>query len=90
MLDAGWTVDILGMTGSRRDPTVERLADLPHDQQIVDHPVPQRAEQVRPGLRQVLLPCTKKLDKALPRMGGSKFAVGETAELHGKIGSHEL
>ena len=90
MFDAGRTVDVLGMTGSRRDPTVERLADLPHNHQIVHHPVPQRAEQIRPGLRQMLLSCTKKLDKALPRIGRSKFAVGEIAELHGKFGSREL
>ena len=90
MLDAGRTVDVLGMTGRRRDPTVERLADLSHDHQIVHHPVPQRPEQFGPGLRQVLLSCTKQLDKALPRIGRGKFAGGETAELHGKFGSHEL
>jgi hypothetical protein len=86
MFDAGWTIDVLGMTGSRRDPTVQRLADLPHNHQIVHHPVPQRAEQIRPGLRQMLLSCTKKLDEALPRIGRSKFAIGEAAELHDKFG----
>ena len=85
MFDAGRTVDVLGVTGRRRDPTVERLADLPDNHQIVHHPVPQRAEQIRPGLRQMLLSCTKKLDKALPRIGRSKFAGGEIAELHGEI-----
>ena len=89
MLDAGRTVDVLGMTGSRRNPAVERLADLPHDHKVVHHPVAQRAEQIRPGLRQMLLSCTKKLDEALPQIGRSKFAVGEAAELHGKFGSHE-
>jgi len=29
MFDAGWTIDVLGMTGSRRDPTVQRLARYP-------------------------------------------------------------
>jgi len=41
-------------------------------------------------LREMLLSCTKKLDKVLPGIGRSKFAGGETAELHGKFGSHEL
>ena len=90
VLDAGWTVDVLGMTGSRRDPAVERLTDLSHDYQIVHHPVPQRPEQIRPGLRQVLLSCTKKLDKVLPRIGRSEFTGGEAAELHGKFGSRGL
>ena len=40
MLDAGRTVDVLGVTGSGRDPAVERLADLPHDHQIVHQTVP--------------------------------------------------
>ena len=38
MLDAGRTVDVFGMAGCRRDPAVERLADLPHDHQIVHRP----------------------------------------------------
>ena len=87
MFDAGRTVDVLRVTRRRRDPTVERLADLPHNHQIVHRPVPQRAEQIRPGLRQGLLSCTKKLDKALPRVGRSKFAGGETAELHAESNS---
>ena len=85
MLNAGRTVDVLGVTGCRRDPTVERLADLTHYNQVVHRPVAQRAEQVGPGLRQGLLSSTKRLDKALPCVGRSKFAGGEIAKLHGRI-----
>ena len=41
MLDAGRTVDILRMARRRRDPTVERLAELPDDHQIIHRPVAQ-------------------------------------------------
>ena len=90
MFDTGRTVDVFGMASRRRDATVERLADLPNNHEIVHRPGAQRAEQIRPGLRQMLLSCTKKLDEALPRIGRSKFAIGEAAELHGKFGSREL
>ena len=93
MFDAGRTVDVLRMTSSRRDPAIERLADLPDNHEIVDRPAPQRAEQIRPGLRQGLLSSTKKLDKALPCIGRRKFAGGEIAKLHGRnhnSGSREL
>jgi hypothetical protein len=85
MLDAGWTVDVFGVTGRRRDSAVERLADLTYYNQIVHRPVAQRAEQVGPGLRRGLLSSTKKLDKALPCVGRSKFAGGEIAKLHSGI-----
>jgi hypothetical protein len=67
----------------RRDPTVERLANLPYNHEIVDCPTPQRAEQIRPDLREGLLPPTKKRDKTLPCVGRSKFAGGKIAKLHG-------
>ena len=38
VLNAGWTVDIFRMAGSRRDPTVQRLAELTHDNQIIHAP----------------------------------------------------
>ena len=79
MLDAGRTVDVLRMASRRRYPAVERLADLPDHNEIVDRPVPQRAEQIRPALRQRLLSATKKLDKALPCVGRRKFSGGEIA-----------
>jgi hypothetical protein len=81
MFDACRTVDVLGMTGSCRDPAVERLADLAYNDEIVDHPVPQRSEQIRPGLRQGLLSSTKKLNKGFPCVGGAEFADGEIAKL---------
>ena len=83
MFDTGRTVDVLRVARRRRDPTVERLADLPYNHEIVHRPAPQRAEQIRPDLRQGLLSSTKKLDKALPCVGRSKFAGGEIAKLHG-------
>jgi hypothetical protein len=85
MFDAGRTVDVLRVARRRRDPTVKRLADLPNNHEIVHRPGAQRAEQIRPGLRQGLQATTKTLDKALPRIGKSKFAGGEIAKLHGRI-----
>src|SRR3954453_16484168 len=85
MFDTGRTVDVFGVASRGRDATVERLADLPNNHEIVHGPGAQRAEQIRPGLRQGLLATTKTLDKALPRIGKSKFAGGEIAKLHGRI-----
>src|SRR5207302_5848362 len=79
MFDAGRTVDVLRVARRRRDATIERLADLPNNHEIVHRPGAQRAEQIRPGLRQGLLSSTKTLDKALPRIGKSKFTGGEIA-----------
>src|SRR5712671_91958 len=85
MFDTGRTVDVFGVASRRRDPTVERLAYLPNNHEIVHRPGAQRAEQIRPGLRQGVLSSTKTLDKALPAAGRRKFAVGEIAKLHGEI-----
>ncbi|HVQ69015.1 MAG TPA: hypothetical protein VMT08_16100 [Bradyrhizobium sp.] len=88
MFDTGRTVDELRVTRRRRDPTIERLADLPDNHEIIHRPGAQRAEQICPGLaglRQGLLFSTKMLDKALPRIGRRKFAGGEIAKLHGGI-----
>lgn len=85
MFDTGRTVDVFGVASRRRDATVERLADLPNNHEIVHRPGAQRAEQIRPGLRQGVLSSTKTLDKALPAVGRRKFAVGEIAKLHGEI-----
>ena len=71
------------MARRRRDPTVERLADLPYNHEIVHCPAPQRAKQIRPDLRKGLLPPTKKRDKTLPCVGRRKFAGGKIAKLHG-------
>ena len=85
MFDAGRTVDELRVARRRRDPTVERLADLPNNYEIVHRANAQRTEQIGPGLRQRLLFATKMLDKALPRIGRGKFAGGKIAKLHGEI-----
>src|SRR5437762_910033 len=85
MFDASRTVDVLRVARRRRDATIERLADLPNNHEIVHRPGAQRAEQIRPGLRQRLLSTTKTPDKALPRIGKSNFSGGEIAKLHGRI-----
>src|SRR3954465_818103 len=85
MFDTGRTVDVFGVASRRRDATVERLADLPDNHEIVHRPGAQRAEEIRPGLRQGVLSSTKTLDKALPAIGRGKFAVGKIAKLHGRI-----
>jgi|SRR5215211_1700634 hypothetical protein len=72
------------MAGSRRDPSVERLADLTDDNEIVHRPVAQRAEQIRPGLRKGLLSSTKKVDETFPCVGRSEFARREIAKLHSR------
>ena len=46
MFDTGRTVDELRVTRRRRDPTIERLADLPDNHEIIHHPVAQRPEQI--------------------------------------------
>ena len=82
MRETGRTVDIVRMTGRGRDPAIERLPDLADDNEIVDRPVPQRAEQISPPLRQRLLATTKEVDKAFPYVGMREFSGGEIAQLH--------
>ena len=48
----GRAVDVFGMAGHRRDPPVDRLADLADHDEVVDRPSAQRPEPVLPGLRQ--------------------------------------
>ena len=79
MLDAGGTVDVLRMASRRRYPAIEGLAELPDHNEIVDCPVPQRAKQIRPALRQRLLSPTKEVDKALPCVGMRESSGGEIA-----------
>jgi len=83
VLNAGWTVDIFRMAGSRRDPTVQRLAELTYDNQIIHAPLAQGAEQIGPNLRERLLSIAKQMNKVFPIIAGRKFAGGEIAELHG-------
>jgi hypothetical protein len=83
VLDAGWTVDIFRMARSRRDPTVQRLAKLTHDNQIIHAPLAQGTEEVGPNLRERLLSVAKQMDKVVPMIAGREFAGGEIAELHG-------
>jgi hypothetical protein len=61
------------MAGSRRDASIERLADLPHNHEIVHSPVAQWAKEIRPSLRKGLLSSTKTLDKAIPCIGRREF-----------------
>jgi hypothetical protein len=65
-----------------RDPAVKRLADLSYNQQIVDSPLAQRTEQVRPTLRQGLVPSTEYLGEFLPWIGRRRFAGGEICYGH--------
>ena len=85
MLDASWTIDIFRMARSRRDPTVQRLAELTYDNQIIHAPLAQGTEDVCPNLRKRLLSVAKQMDKVVPMIAGRKFpAGGEIAELHGR------
>src|SRR5476651_94399 len=85
VLNAGRTIDIFRMPGSCRDPSVERLAELAYDNQFVYATFAQRAEYVRPNLREGLLSVTKQMDKVLPMIGRREFlANGEIAKLHGR------
>ena len=78
MLDAGGTVDVLRMASRCRYPAIEGLAELPDHNEIVDCPVPQRAKQIRPALRQRLLPATKQSATKLSHAsGGANFRVGK-------------
>ena len=59
VLDTGWTINILRMARSCRDPTVKRLAELAHDHQIIHGSLAQGTEQICPNLRKRLLSVTK-------------------------------
>ena len=69
----GLLVIISAPSGAGKDASIERLADLPHNHEIVHSAVAQRAKQIRPGLRKGLLSSTKALDKALPCIGRREF-----------------
>ena len=75
-------VDIFGMSGFRRKPTVERLPDLADNHEIVHRALPQRTEHIRPYLRKRLLPSTENIAKVFPRIGRHRFARGEIAYWH--------
>src|SRR5262249_11504171 len=51
VLNAGWTINILRMAGSCRDPTIKRLAELAHDHEIVYRPFAKGSEQICPTVR---------------------------------------
>ena len=48
----GRTVDVFGVPGDRRDPAVDRLADLPDHDEVIDRPPAQRTEPGFPRLGQ--------------------------------------
>jgi hypothetical protein len=83
VLDAGRTVDILRMARSRRDPAIQRLAELTYDDQIIHAPLAQGTEQIGPNRRERLLSITEQMNEVFPMVAGRKFAGGEIAELHG-------
>src|SRR6476646_1487290 len=66
VLQSGWTVDVFRMPRFRCDPAIKRLAELANDNEIVHLAAPKRAEQIRPGLRQRLLPLPKQGNEVFP------------------------
>jgi len=56
MLDAGRTIDVFRMARSRGDPTVQRLTELSHNNQVIDRSLSQGPKQICPKRRKRLLP----------------------------------
>jgi hypothetical protein len=84
MLDAGRAIDKFRMARSRGDPTIQRLTELSHNNQVIDRSLSQGAKQISPKLRKRLLPVPEQSNEVLPTIGGREFADGgKTAELHG-------
>ncbi len=52
MCQPGGAIDVFGMSGHRRDPAIDRLADLSDDNEVVDGALAQGPEAALPGLRQ--------------------------------------
>ena len=82
MINAGRTIDVLGMTRSRRNPTIKRLTELTDDHEIVHGPMTKGAKDVYPILRERLLPVAKRIDEIFPAITGREFGRWAT-KLHG-------
>jgi hypothetical protein len=82
VLQSGWTIDIFRMPGFRCDPAVKGLAELADHNEIIHRAAPKRTEQVRPGLRQGLLPLPKQADEVFPGIGRRNCRGREIAVLH--------
>ena len=82
MFDAGRTIDVLRMTGRRRDPTIERLADLPDNHRSSTAPLRRGPNKSAQTCGRGCCPLRNNATKS-PMIGRRKFAGGEIAELHG-------
>jgi hypothetical protein len=82
MINASWTIDVLRMARSRRNPTIKRLAELTDDHEIVHGPMTKRAKDIYPILRERLLPVAKRIDEIFPAIIGREFGRW-AAKLHG-------
>ena len=69
MSKAGRSVDVFRVAGGGGDASVDRLADLADDDQIVNCPGPQRTEQLAPRLRQGVGQMAKNVGKLCPSVG---------------------
>ena len=70
------------MAGSRRNPAIERLAELTDDHEIIDGAIAKGAEHIYPILRERLSPVAKRIDKIFPVIAGRQFG-RRVAKLHG-------
>jgi hypothetical protein len=70
------------MAGSRRNPTVKRLAELTDDHKIIHGAFAKRTEHIYPVLRERLLPVAKRIDEIFPVIAGCQFGC-RAAKLHG-------
>ena len=92
MREPGRAVDVTRTPRRRRDPSVERLADLANDDETVSLPAAQRPEHVFPWRRKpvvrpaepladsapVLVPGSRVLERRLSRATGRKCGQNDT------------
>ena len=70
---AGLAIDVMRVAGGGGDAGIDRLAALPDHHEVVDYPLPQRAENVLPRLGQGTIPPAKRFRYARPRAFGAVF-----------------
>ena len=59
MIEAGFAIDVMGVAARRGNSPVDGLPALPDQNNVIDHTLAQRAEQVFPRLRQGSFRLTK-------------------------------
>jgi hypothetical protein len=85
VLDTSRTIDVLRMSGSRCNTSVQRLTDLTNDYQIVDRPPTQRREDICPDGWEKLVPVAEQVNEIPPALGRRELLADGEVELHCQI-----